>query len=123
MALALTSRNLAEKGVPVLGMPLEAIYKAEDRELFKITMQELNQPIPESVIVHSVQEALDFAGEIGYPLIVRPAYTLGGTGGGSCYNVEELKNIVNRGLKSSPINQVLIERSVAAIKKSNLKIA
>lgn len=123
MALALDKAGiLAEKGVPVLGMPLEAIYKAEDRELFKITMQELNQPIPESVIVHSVQEALDFAGEIGYPLIVRPAYTLGGTGGGSCYNEEELKNIVNRGLKSSPINQVLIERSVAGYKEIEFEV-
>ncbi|NLL86726.1 MAG: carbamoyl-phosphate synthase large subunit [Syntrophomonadaceae bacterium] len=123
MALALDKAGiLKEKGVPVLGMPLEAIYRAEDRELFKDTMQEIDEPIPESAIVHSISEALEFADQIGYPLIVRPAYTLGGTGGGSCGNEEELINTVNRGLKSSPIQQVLIERSVAGYKEIEFEV-
>ncbi len=123
MALALDKAGiLEEKGVPVLGMPLDAIYRAEDREMFKDTMQEMNEPIPESAIVHSVQEAIDFANQIGYPLIVRPAYTLGGTGGGNCINEEELHNIVNRGLKSSPIHQALIERSVAGYKEIEFEV-
>ncbi|NLO22344.1 MAG: carbamoyl-phosphate synthase large subunit [Syntrophomonadaceae bacterium] len=123
MALALDKAGvLEEKGVPVLGMPLEAIYRAEDRELFKDTMQEIDEPIPESAIVHSIPEALTFADKIGYPLIVRPAYTLGGTGGGSCINEEELINIVNRGLKSSPIHQALIERSVAGYKEIEFEV-
>ncbi len=123
MALALDKAGiLDEKGVPVLGMPLDAIYRAEDREMFKDTMQEINEPIPESVIVHSVQEAIDFANQIGYPLIVRPAYTLGGTGGGNCTDEEELLNIVNRGLKSSPIHQALIERSVAGYKEIEFEV-
>jgi carbamoyl-phosphate synthase large subunit len=123
MALALDKAGiLKEKGVPVLGMPLEAIYRAEDRELFKDTMQEIDEPIPESAIVHSIREALEFADQIGYPLIVRPAYTLGGTGGGSCGNEEELINTVNRGLKSSPIQQVLIERSVAGYKEIEFEV-
>lgn len=123
MALALDKAGiLKEKGVPVLGMPLDAIYRAEDREMFKDTMQEINEPIPESAIVHSVQEAVDFANEIGYPLIVRPAYTLGGTGGGNCTDEEELLTIVNRGLKSSPIHQALIERSVAGYKEIEFEV-
>lgn len=123
MALALDKAGiLQEKGVSILGMPLPAIYKAEDRELFKDTMQEIDEPIPESAIVHSIVEALEFAHEIGFPLIVRPAYTLGGTGGGSCSNEEELINIVNRGLKSSPIHQVLIERSVAGYKEIEFEV-
>lgn len=123
MALTLDKAGiLKEKGVPVLGMPLEAIYRAEDRELFKDTMQEIDEPIPESAIVHSIPEAIEFAQQIGYPLIVRPAYTLGGTGGGSCSNEAELINIVNRGLKSSPIHQVLIERSVAGYKEIEFEV-
>ncbi|KUG02960.1 carbamoyl-phosphate synthase large chain [hydrocarbon metagenome] len=123
MALALDKAGILKaKGVPVLGMPLDAIYRAEDREMFKDTMQEINEPIPESAIVHSIQEAVEFANQIGYPLIVRPAYTLGGTGGGNCSNEEELLNIVNRGLKSSPIHQALIERSVAGYKEIEFEV-
>src|SRR5690606_39008118 len=94
--------------VTLLGTSLEAIEKAEDREQFRNLMQEINEPVPESSIVHTVEEALDFAAEIGYPLIVRPAYTLGGTGGGMCYNEEELKEITKNGLSLSPVNQCLI---------------
>lgn len=123
MALALDKAGvLEETGVPLLGMPLDAIARAEDRELFKLTMEELGEPIPESTIVHSVQEAVDFANEIGYPVIVRPAYTLGGTGGGNACDEKELRNITAKGLKSSPINQVLIERSVAGYKEIEFEV-
>lgn len=123
LALALDRKGvLKECGVPILGMSLDAIHRAEDREAFKKTMQEIGEPIPESDIVHSVKEALRFAVKVGYPLIVRPAYTLGGTGGGNAHNEEELSRIVNKGLKSSPIKQVLIERSVAGFKEIEFEV-
>lgn len=123
MALALHREGVLEQtGVSLLGMPLDAIARAEDRELFKLTMQQIGEPIPESAIVHSVEEALDFADSIGYPVIVRPAYTLGGTGGGTCLNENELRRIVTRGLKSSPIKQALIERSVAGFKEIEFEV-
>ena len=114
--------QLAEKGVlekyhvELLGTPLKAIERAEDRELFKETMQKLGEPIPESTIVEDVPSAVAFANEIGYPVIVRPAYTMGGTGGGIAENEEELIEIVIKGLNYSMIGQVLIERSVAGWK-------
>ena len=78
IALSLHKEGILEQtGIPVLGMPIDAIARAEDRELFKTTMQEIGEPIPESAIVHSVEEAVEFAKTIGYPVIVRPAYTLG----------------------------------------------
>jgi carbamoyl-phosphate synthase large subunit len=85
-------------------------------------MQEIGEPIPESAIVHSVEEAVEFAKTIGYPVIVRPAYTLGGTGGGTCQNEKELRLIAAKGLKSSPIKQVLIERSVAGYKEIEFEV-
>ncbi len=123
MALALDEAGILEKtGVPLLGMPLEAIARAEDREKFKDTMREIGEPTPESEIVHSVEEAVRFAERIGYPIIVRPAYTLGGTGGGAAQNPEELQQIVFKGLKNSPIKQVLIERSVAGYKEIEFEV-
>ena len=123
MALALDKAGvLEESGVPILGMSLEAIHRAEDREAFKTTMQEIGEPIPESDIVHSEEEAIRFANSIGYPVIVRPAYTLGGTGGGNASNEKELRRIVTKGLKSSPIKQALIERSVAGFKEIEFEV-
>ena len=123
MALALEREGILDKtDVPILGMPLEAIARAEDRELFKQTMEQIGEPIPESAIVYSVEEALEFAEGIGYPVIVRPAYTLGGTGGGNCQNDHELRRIVTKGLKNSPIKQVLIERSVAGYKEIEFEV-
>lgn len=123
MALSLDKEGiLKETGVPLLGTPLEAIARAEDRELFKQTMQKIGEPIPESAIVHSVKEAVDFANTIGYPVIVRPAYTLGGTGGGTANNEEELNKIATKGIKNSPIGQVLIERSVAGYKEIEFEV-
>lgn len=123
LAVSLAERGILEKyGVELLGTPLEGIKKAEDRELFKLTMQELGQPIPESTIVEDIESAVDFANEIGYPLIVRPAYTMGGSGGGIAENEEELRAIVVRGLKYSMIGQVLIERSVAGWKEIEYEV-
>ncbi len=108
--------------VRLLGTPLEAIKRAEDRQLFKETMQALGQPIPESVIVEKLEEALKFAEKIGYPLIIRPAYTLGGTGGGIANNQQELEEITIRGLTLSPISQVLLEQSVAGYKEIEYEV-
>ncbi|HWQ62414.1 MAG TPA: carbamoyl-phosphate synthase large subunit, partial [Negativicutes bacterium] len=123
MAVEVARRGVLQKyGVELLGTPLEAIKKAEDRELFKQTMQEINQPIPESAIVADVESAGAFAREVGYPLIVRPAYTLGGTGGGIVTSDAELAEVVNRGLKFSLIGQALIERSVAGWKEIEYEV-
>lgn len=113
---------LDEFGVRLLGTSLEAIKRAEDRDLFKKTMNEIGEPVPESTIAASLQDALEFARAIGYPLIVRPAYTLGGTGGGIAENEEQLVEIVVRGLKNSRISQVLLERSVAGWKEIEFEV-
>ncbi len=123
LAVKLSEAGVLEKfNVELLGTPLDAIEKAEDREKFKATMQEIGEPVPESTIVEDVHSAVAFANEIGYPLIVRPAYTLGGTGGGIAENEEELVEIVIRGLKYSMIGQVLIERSVAGWKEIEFEV-
>ncbi|MCR5833817.1 MAG: carbamoyl-phosphate synthase large subunit [Selenomonadaceae bacterium] len=120
--------QLAEKGVlekykvELLGTSLTAIKRAEDREMFKETMERIGEPIPESTIVEDVHSAIEFAKEIGYPLIVRPAYTLGGTGGGIVNNEEELIDVTLRGLKYSMIGQVLIERSIAGWKEIEYEV-
>lgn len=113
---------LAKYQVELLGTPLEAIKKAEDRELFKATMEQIGQPVPESAIIEHFDEALAFAHRIGYPLIVRPAYTLGGTGGGIVTDDVELEEIVAKGLKHSLIHQVLLERSVAGWKEIEYEV-
>ncbi|MDY6296568.1 MAG: carbamoyl-phosphate synthase large subunit [Schwartzia succinivorans] len=123
LAVKLAEKGVLEKyGVELLGTPLEAIEKAEDRELFKETIKKLGEPIPESTIVEDVESAVSFANEIGYPIIVRPAYTMGGTGGGIADNEEELIEIVIKGLKYSMIGQVLIERSVAGWKEIEYEV-
>lgn len=113
---------LEELGVEVLGTDLNAINRAEDRELFRDLMNEINEPVPESMIVHTVQQALDFADDLGYPVVVRPAYTLGGTGGGFAKNHEELAVICEAGLKISPVHQCLIERSIAGYKEIEYEV-
>ncbi|WP_156290406.1 carbamoyl-phosphate synthase large subunit [Oceanobacillus salinisoli] len=123
LAIALEEAGVLKKyNVSLLGTSLEAIQKAEDREQFRTLMQELGEPVPESRIVHTVEEALDFASEIGFPLIVRPAYTLGGTGGGMCYNEEELKEITRNGLSLSPVSQCLIEKNIAGFKEIEYEV-
>src|SRR5699024_5608245 len=100
---------LEEFNVELLGTKLEAIEKAEDREKFRALMDELDEPVPPSDIVTTVEAAVAFAEEIGYPVIVRPAFTLGGTGGGMCDTREELEHIVKNGIALSPVGQCLIE--------------
>ena len=113
---------LDEYGVEILGTDLSAINKAEDRELFRSLMQEINEPVPESAIVHTVEEAVDFCSEHGYPVVVRPAYTLGGTGGGFADDEEELREIAEAGLKISPVHQCLIEQSIAGYKEIEYEV-
>lgn len=123
MAIALNETGiLDELGIELLGTRLSAINKAEDRDQFRELMRELNEPVPDSDIVHTTQEALDFADSIGYPVIVRPAFTMGGTGGGLCDNEKELRDIVGNGLKLSPVNQCLIERSIAGYKEIEYEV-
>jgi carbamoyl-phosphate synthase large subunit len=123
MAMELANSGiLDELEIELLGTKLAAIDQAEDRDLFKQLMEELNQPIPESEIVSTVEEAVTFAKKIGYPIIVRPAFTLGGTGGGMCNNEEELRVIAENGLKLSPVTQCLIERSIAGYKEIEYEV-
>lgn len=123
MAVELARHGVLEKeNVKLLGTQLTAIEKAEDRDLFRDLMRELEQPVPDSTIVTTLQEAIDFAEEIGYPIIVRPAYTLGGTGGGIADTKEELTEIVQSGLRYSPIGQCLIEKSIAGMKEVEYEV-
>lgn len=123
MAVELARAGILEQeNVKLLGTQLESIEKAEDRDLFRELMRELEQPVPESTIVTTLEEALAFADEIGYPVIVRPAYTLGGTGGGICANEEELRETVSSGLRYSPISQCLIEKSIAGMKEVEYEV-
>jgi carbamoyl-phosphate synthase large subunit len=113
LAVALDDAGvLARFGVKVLGTPLEAVRDAEDRERFKRRMVALGEPVPPSRTANSVAEASEFANEVGLPLVVRPAFTLGGTGGGLVHTPEELEQAVARGLRASPITQVLVERAL-----------
>ena len=113
---------LDDFGVEILGTDINAINKAEDRDLFRSLMNELHEPVPESAIVHTVEQAIAFAQSEGYPLVVRPAYTLGGTGGGFAHNEEELRHITETGLKMSPVHQCLIEQSIAGYKEIEYEV-
>ena len=108
---------LESHGVKLLGSSPECIDKAEDRQMFKDTMEAIGQPCIPSKVVTTVEDAMGFAKEIGYPVIVRPAFTLGGTGGGIANNEEELHEIARNGLALSPITQVLIQRGIAGWKE------
>ena len=123
MAVQLSDAGVLEKyNVKLLGSSLHAIKHAEDRELFKEAMEEIHQPVPESEIFEELEPAMEFANSIGYPVIIRPAYTLGGTGGGIAHDRYEMEEIANRGLKLSPISQILVERSVAGWKEIEFEV-
>lgn len=123
MAVELENSGILEEcKVEVLGTKLSAINQAEDRDLFRNLMHELNEPVPDSDIVNTVQAALEFAHNIGYPVIVRPAFTMGGTGGGIANNDDELKEIASFGLKYSPVTQCLIEKSIAGFKEIEYEV-
>lgn len=123
MAIALHKSGLLDElGIELLGTKLDAIDQAEDRERFKQLMEDLGEPVPPSKTVHTVEEAVDFANEIGYPLIVRPAFTMGGTGGGMCDNEDELRAITANGLDLSPETECLIEKSIAGFKEIEYEV-
>ncbi|MGX1430687.1 carbamoyl-phosphate synthase large subunit [Cytobacillus horneckiae] len=113
---------LEECDVEILGTKLSAIEQAEDRDLFRNLMNELGEPVPESEIIHNLEEAYAFVEIVGYPVIVRPAFTLGGTGGGICSNEEDLIEIVTSGLKHSPVTQCLLEKSIAGFKEIEYEV-
>ncbi len=113
VAVQLAQQGILEQyGVELIGAKREAIEKAEDRDLFKQAMQRIGLAVPRSGLAHTLEEAKQIAQEIGYPLIIRPAYTLGGTGGGVAYNQEEFEEICAAGLEASPVSQILVEESV-----------
>lgn len=123
MALSLAKSGiLKELNIELLGTKLESIEQAEDREKFKELCQKLGEPVPPSKSVKTVQEALEFGDEIGYPIIVRPAFTMGGTGGGICNDREELASVAKNGLELSPVTECLIERSIAGYKEIEFEV-
>ena len=123
LAVELSKDGILDKlGIELLGTSLQTINEAEDREKFKDLMQELHQPIPDSKTVYDLQDGLDFAHQIDYPVIIRPAYTLGGTGGGIAHNDDEMKTILNRGLTMSPSTECLIEKSIAGYKEIEFEV-
>ncbi|WP_461204730.1 carbamoyl-phosphate synthase (glutamine-hydrolyzing) large subunit [Clostridium sp. DL1XJH146] len=113
---------LTENNVKLLGINNEAIKKAEDRDEFKELMLEIGEPIPHSTIATNMDECIDFVGKVGLPMIIRPAYTLGGTGGGIAETMEEYLEICERGLHMSPITQILVEKSVAGWKELEYEV-
>lgn len=123
MAVQLAEDGILDRmGIELLGTSLTSIKKAEDRELFKNTMQEIDEKVPHSKIVKTLEDAIAFVEEVGFPIIIRPAYTLGGSGGGIAENMEEFKYICAKGLKLSMISQVLLEQSVAGWKEIEYEV-
>jgi carbamoyl-phosphate synthase large subunit len=123
LAVALAEAGVLERyGVQLVGASIDAIRLAEDRALFKKTMLDIGLEVPRSEQIGSLREALAVADELGYPLIARPSFTLGGTGGGIAYNAEELTQIVARGLIESPSNTVLVEESVIGWKEFEMEV-
>src|ERR1044072_2394149 len=123
-ALDLSRHGVLEKyGVEMIGASREAIDKAEDREKFKQAMAKIGLASPRSAIAHSLEEALQVQAMVGYPVIIRPSFTMGGTGGGIAYNREEFVAIVERGLDASPTSEILIEESVIGWKEYEMEDA
>ncbi|UCD55002.1 MAG: carbamoyl-phosphate synthase large subunit, partial [Candidatus Omnitrophota bacterium] len=123
LASALHKAGILKKyHVEVIGVKTDAIERGEDRIVFKNTMKKLGIPIPKSAPCHSIEEAEKIVEEFEYPVVLRPAYTLGGTGGGVAYNVDELRTIVSRGLAASIVNQVLVEEAVIGWEELELEV-
>ncbi len=122
-AVSLAESGVLEQfGVEMIGAKLDAIKTAEDRELFKAAMDRAGLDMPRGFFIHSLDEALKHQSELGYPTIIRPSFTMGGSGGGIAYNAEEYERIVSHGLDLSPINEVLIEESVLGWKEFELEV-
>jgi len=113
---------LEKYGVKIIGVDMDAIERGEDRITFKKTMNELGIEMPQSTAVYSVEDAEKVAAELGYPVVIRPAYTMGGTGGGLVYNVEELRLVASRGISASLIGQILVEESVLGWEELELEV-
>ena len=113
---------LAKYGVRLLGTSPDSIRRAEDRQGFKDTMEEIGQPCVDSTVVESTEDAVAFARRIGYPVIIRPAYTLGGTGGGIAYDERSLREIADGGIRMSRVGQILVERCIAGWKEIEFEI-
>lgn len=123
LAMKLARKGVLEEcQVELLGTSVESIERAEDRELFKELCEEIGEPVLPSIITHSIEEGLKAANEIGYPVVLRPAFTLGGTGGGFVNNDEELVEIMKNALKLSPVHQVLVEKSVKGYKEIEYEV-
>ncbi|KIL52832.1 carbamoyl phosphate synthase large subunit [Jeotgalibacillus campisalis] len=123
LAMELTDQGILSKfNVRLLGTEIESIKQAEDREAFRSLMNKLQEPVPESDIIYTVEQALHFAGSVGYPVIVRPAYTLGGFGGGIAETKEAFIDLVTQGLSASPIKQCLIEKSIGGYKEVEYEV-
>ena len=113
---------LDEFGVELIGANLEAIRCAEDRQAFKSAMTEIGLEVPRSSLVANVSDGLEFAAEVSYPVVLRPSFTLGGTGGGLAYNAEEMRSLLRRGLELSPVHEVLVEESVLGWKEYEMEV-
>jgi len=123
LAVELGEQGILEKyGVALIGASVAAIKVAEDRQQFKDAMRSIDIEVPESAVVRSLDEALEAAARIGYPLIIRPSFTMGGVGGGIAYNVEEFREICTRGLGMSPVHEILVEESVIGWKEFELEV-
>ena len=123
LAVALDENGTLDKyGVELIGASVDAIKVAEDRLKFRDAMQEIGAEVPHSRYVRSMDEALGAVGEIGFPVIVRPSFTLGGVGGGIAYNIEEFREIAGRGIDLSPVHEVLLEESVIGWKEFELEV-
>jgi carbamoyl-phosphate synthase large subunit len=123
LAVELAESGVLEKyGVELIGAKIDAIKKAEDRLLFKDAMRKIGLDMTQSQLVNNIEDGLAFAGRIGYPVILRPSFTLGGTGGGIAYNHEELAEILERGIDLSPVHEVLVEESVLGWKEFELEV-
>lgn len=113
---------LEEHGVRLIGTTAETIFKAEDRQAFKDTMEKIHEPVAASLVVHTVEDGIKFTNTIGYPVVLRPAYTLGGSGGGIAYNEEQLIEILTNGLRLSRVHEVLVERCIAGWKEIEYEV-
>src|ERR1700736_5943391 len=123
LAIELSDGGVLEKyNVSLIGANVSAIKKAEDRLVFKDAMQKIGLDVPKSALVNNVKDGLEFAGKIGFPVIVRPSFTLGGSGGGIAYNREEMVEVLGRGLDFSPVHEALIEESVLGWKEFELEV-
>src|ERR1700683_765595 len=123
LSVALAEAGVLDRyGVELIGAKIDSIKRAEDRLLFKDAIPEIGPEVPQSQLVNSIENGLAFAARIGYPVILRPSFTLGGTGGGIAYNREELEEILERGIDLSPVHEVLIEESVLGWKEFELEV-